>query len=109
LHLIKVLLLKFAISSRCMGALSHWTGYRTCLSDLRDLECVIFDSFFFCFLKVLEDLGANLVKPYKINDRLVDQTLDLKHGKSIRSFLMDKVSNGPFQPVSLPLVIATTI
>ncbi|KAI6002167.1 hypothetical protein EDD15DRAFT_1591562 [Pisolithus albus] len=39
------------------------------------------------------NLGANLVRPYKINDRMVNQTLELKHGKSVKAFTMDKVSN----------------
>lgn len=44
----------------------------------------------------IADLSAEAVKPYKVNDKLVNQVFDLKHGKSIRSFNMDKVSNGPF-------------
>ncbi|KAI6026028.1 hypothetical protein EDC04DRAFT_2721634 [Pisolithus marmoratus] len=42
------------------------------------------------------NLGANLVRPYKINDRTVNQTLELKHGKSVKGFTMEKVSNAPF-------------
>lgn len=52
----------------------------------------------------LEDLGVNLVKPYKINDRMVNQTLELQHGKSIKAFLMDKVSNSKIDSVRLLLV-----
>ncbi|KAL4076824.1 hypothetical protein V8B97DRAFT_1504104 [Scleroderma yunnanense] len=44
------------------------------------------------------NLGPNLVKPYKINERIVNQTLELKHGKSIKAFLMDKVSNSKIDP-----------
>ena len=44
-------------------------------------------------------LGANFTKPYKINDTMVNQTLDLKHGKSLKAFYMDKVSNAPFTQV----------
>jgi RNA polymerase-associated protein RTF1 len=47
-------------------------------------------------VKLRKDLSAEAVKPYKVNDKLVNQGFDLKHGKSIRSFNMDKVSNGPF-------------
>jgi len=43
------------------------------------------------------------VKPYKINDRTVNQTLELQHGKSIKAFLMDKVSNSKIDPVRLLL------
>ncbi|KAF8240544.1 plus-3-domain-containing protein [Tricholoma matsutake] len=42
------------------------------------------------------NLGADFVKPYKINDKTVNQALELRHGKSVRLFNMDKVSNGPF-------------
>ena len=47
-----------------------------------------------------KDLAVDLVKPYKINDRMVDQAFELKHGKSVKVFAMDKVSNGPFTDVS---------
>ncbi|KAG5649652.1 hypothetical protein H0H81_002686 [Sphagnurus paluster] len=43
------------------------------------------------------NLGANLVKPYQVNDKTSNQSLELKHGKSVRCFLMDKVSNAPFE------------
>ena len=42
----------------------------------------------------------NLVKPYKVNDVLTDQEFDLKHGKSTKTWPMDKVSNSPFTDVS---------
>ncbi|KAG1778705.1 hypothetical protein EV702DRAFT_1091252 [Suillus placidus] len=44
----------------------------------------------------IQNLGINLTKPYKINDITVNQTLELKHGKSLKAFHMDKVSNAPF-------------
>jgi len=47
-------------------------------------------------VKLWKDLSAETVKPYKVNDKLVNQSFNLKHGKSIKSFNMDKVSNGPF-------------
>jgi RNA polymerase-associated protein RTF1 len=50
-------------------------------------------------IKMLEDLGVDIVKPYMIDDKTVNQTFELKHGKSIRLFLMDKVSNSQFLPV----------
>ncbi|KAF5325313.1 hypothetical protein D9619_009790 [Psilocybe cf. subviscida] len=43
-----------------------------------------------------KDLAPNFVKPYKVNDTSIDQALELKHGKSTKTFLMDKVSNAPF-------------
>jgi len=42
------------------------------------------------------DLAPDFVKPYKINDQTINQAFELKHGKSVRTFNMDKVSNGPF-------------
>ncbi|TFK31406.1 hypothetical protein BDQ12DRAFT_694203 [Crucibulum laeve] len=44
----------------------------------------------------VKNLAADLVKPYKINDKTVNQAFELKHGKSVRNFTMDKVSNAPF-------------
>ncbi|KAA1472016.1 plus-3-domain-containing protein [Dentipellis sp. KUC8613] len=44
----------------------------------------------------IENLAVNLVKPYKINDQYSDQEFELKHGKSVKSFPMDKVSNSPY-------------
>ncbi|KAG0703565.1 hypothetical protein DFH29DRAFT_916098 [Suillus ampliporus] len=44
----------------------------------------------------IQNLGANLTKPYKVDDTMVNQTLELKHGKSLKAFNMDKVSNAPF-------------
>ncbi|KAG2159299.1 uncharacterized protein EDB93DRAFT_1114969 [Suillus bovinus] len=44
----------------------------------------------------IQNLGVNLTKPYKINDVTVNQTLELKHGKSLKVFHMDKVSNAAF-------------
>ena len=58
-----------------------------------------FPSTALALVKLWKDLSAETVKPYKVNDKLVNQVLDLKHGKSIRSFNMDKVSNGPFVEV----------
>jgi len=44
------------------------------------------------------NLGADLVKPYTIDDKTVNQTVDLRHGNSVKAFLMDKVSNSEFIP-----------
>jgi hypothetical protein len=51
-----------------------------------------------CSMFVL-DLGAELSKPYKVNNQLVNQTLELKHGMAVKAFQMDKVSNVGFQAV----------
>ncbi|KAK2460870.1 hypothetical protein APHAL10511_007340 [Amanita phalloides] len=44
----------------------------------------------------ISNLAVDLVKPYNVNNKTVDQAFELKHGKSVRVFTMDKVSNGPF-------------
>ncbi|OSX56775.1 hypothetical protein POSPLADRAFT_1062251 [Postia placenta MAD-698-R-SB12] len=35
-------------------------------------------------------------RPYKLNDKLYNKDFHLKHGQSLKNFLMDKVSNSPF-------------
>lgn len=45
------------------------------------------------------DISATTVKPYKVDDQLVNQELELKHGESIKRFPMDKISNGRFETV----------
>ncbi|KAJ3474574.1 hypothetical protein NLI96_g12382 [Meripilus lineatus] len=44
------------------------------------------------------NIGADLVKPYKVNAQTIDQTLELKHGAASKTWTMDKVSNSLFQP-----------
>ncbi|KII91654.1 hypothetical protein PLICRDRAFT_696659 [Plicaturopsis crispa FD-325 SS-3] len=51
------------------------------------------------------NLAADKVKPYKVNDKIVDQAFELKHGKSVRQFLMDKVSNTPFDAKEFDRVV----
>ena len=36
------------------------------------------------------------MKPYKINERTINQVLELKHGTAVKTWAMDKVSNAPF-------------
>ncbi|KAG6915157.1 hypothetical protein DXG01_012974 [Tephrocybe rancida] len=45
----------------------------------------------------ISNLGVDNVKTYRLNDKQADQALELKHGKSVKPFPMDKVSNSPFQ------------
>lgn len=45
------------------------------------------------------DLAPDLVKPYKVNEKTINQAFELKHGKSIKTFNMDKVSNASFMEV----------
>ncbi|PSR75690.1 hypothetical protein PHLCEN_2v8981 [Hermanssonia centrifuga] len=42
------------------------------------------------------NLGADVVKAYKVNSQMVNQQLELKHGASEKTFYMDKVSNSTF-------------
>jgi RNA polymerase-associated protein RTF1 len=86
-----------------MGAVPYWIrGWPTRISDMRDLECVLATLFMVRMaVKLLKDLGADFVKPYKINDKTVNQALELRHGKSVRLFNMDKVSNSAFLPVCI--------
>jgi len=44
----------------------------------------------------ITNLDHEPVKPYKINDKTVNQMIELRHGKSVRLFTMDKVSNSAF-------------
>jgi RNA polymerase-associated protein RTF1 len=46
-----------------------------------------------------KDLGADLVKPYKVNDVPVNQSIELKHGKSTKIWMMDKISNASWNDV----------
>ncbi|KAG6827815.1 hypothetical protein H0H92_010393 [Tricholoma furcatifolium] len=59
------------------------------------------------FQDYVQDLGADTVKPYRINDRQIDQTIELKHGKSLKPFPMDKVSNGGFTPKEFERLVKT--
>jgi hypothetical protein len=47
------------------------------------------------------DLGAELSKPYKVNDQPVNQLLELKHGNNLKLFPMDRVSNTEVTQVSI--------
>jgi len=51
----------------------------------------------------LQDLASELVKAYKVDDKEVNQALELKLSKSTRVYLMDKVSNSPFTLVRFSL------
>jgi Plus-3 domain len=54
----------------------------------------------FCqFINGFVDLAPDFVKPYKVNDKTMNQAFELRHGRSLKVFMMDKVSNGPFLEV----------
>ena len=42
------------------------------------------------------------VKNYQINDLVVNHVFELKHGKAVRAWPMDKVSDSPFTQVRHP-------
>lgn len=44
----------------------------------------------------ITDLVSESVKPYKVNERSVNQAVELKHGKSVKVFNMDRISNSTF-------------
>ncbi|KAG2007226.1 hypothetical protein CC2G_014939 [Coprinopsis cinerea AmutBmut pab1-1] len=44
----------------------------------------------------IQGIAPKPVKPYKVNDRLINQAVELKHGQSVREFSMDRISNSDF-------------
>jgi RNA polymerase-associated protein RTF1 len=46
-----------------------------------------------------EDLGADLVKPYPVNNQMMNQTLELRHGKAVKAWPMDRISDSQFTDV----------
>ena len=55
------------------------------------------------FVDVRAEVSSTTVKPYKVDDQLVNQELELKHGESTKRFPMDKISNGRFEQVRVTL------
>jgi RNA polymerase-associated protein RTF1 len=55
-----------------------------------------------------QGVSTQVAKPYKINNQSMNQILELKHGSSVKAFPMDKVSNAPFQQVSVRCAISYT-
>jgi hypothetical protein len=53
---------------------------------------------FLRFINGFVDLVPD-VKPYKVNDKTMNHAFELRHGRSSKVFMMDKVSNGPFLEV----------
>lgn len=97
-------------AQRGVGTISHWRRkWPTCLPHMRDNQCVVSLTLCAIVVEIFEDLGVDFVKPYKIDDKTVNQTFDLKHGKSVRSFLMDKVSNSLFLPVGAQFSLSSRV
>jgi hypothetical protein len=93
---------------RYMGEISYWAAdQRTaCVSDMPGQQCVRTNAFLLrvpntlTFASPFADLAPDFVKPYKINEKMINQAFELKHGKSIRTFNTDNMSNWPFAKVS---------
>ena len=69
--------------------------YRICQINSKELIGLLFGRFINGFV----DLAPDFVKPYKVNDKTMNQAFELRHGRSLKVFMMDKVSNGPFLEV----------
>ncbi|TFK29461.1 hypothetical protein FA15DRAFT_582199 [Coprinopsis marcescibilis] len=41
----------------------------------------------------VQELSPNPVKPYNVNDRMINLAVNLKHGKALKQFNMDRISN----------------
>ncbi|EIN14535.1 plus-3-domain-containing protein [Punctularia strigosozonata HHB-11173 SS5] len=54
----------------------------------------------------VQNLGADLVKPYRVNDVPVNQSIELKHGKSTKTWTMDKVSNADWNDREFDRLVA---
>ncbi|KAF9030347.1 hypothetical protein BDZ89DRAFT_985499 [Hymenopellis radicata] len=46
----------------------------------------------------VSSLSKDKVKPYRLDGIIADKGFELQHGKALKSFLMDKVSNANFSP-----------
>lgn len=59
-------------------------------------------------VETIVELGIDAVKPYKIDDKIIDRNFELKHGKSVKWFSMDKASNSEFLVVGSPFPLLVT-
>ena len=67
---------------------------------MRDIECVPLSSPLSLGSQLFhKDLAADLTKTYKIDDKNMNQAMELKIGRSVRVMTMEKVSNGAFTEV----------
>jgi hypothetical protein len=72
--------------------------YRACLVKSLCLPICLHSSHTY---RVVTDLGAQLVPPYKLEDEMVNQQLELAVGDSVKAVNMDRVSNAEITPVHL--------
>jgi len=95
-----------------MGTILGWKRRekeRKCISNMRNSEYVtrliseISRSTF-----TFQDLAGELVKAYKVDDKEMDQALELKLSKSTRVYPMDKVSNSSFTLVRFSPIDGTS-
>lgn len=82
-----------------IGQESNEAIYRIC----EITSACVLRYFLFASVEVLVGIGPDPVKPYKIDDKSINQLIELRHGKSMRLFTMDKVSNSAFLPVGAQL------
>ena len=73
---------------------------------MRNNECVYCIVPVVSSVEVLAGVSPDLVKPYKIDDKSINQLIELKHGKSVKLFMMDKVSNSVFNQVGAQLSLS---
>ncbi len=86
---------------RFMGSLLHRPGGRgKRISYLRSLKSDAFTRGVFAAFTRLPGLSKDKVKPYRLDGIIVDKGFELQHGKALKPFPMDKVSNADFSPVS---------
>jgi RNA polymerase-associated protein RTF1 len=50
-------------------------------------------------------MAPGVVKNYQINDLVVNRVFELKHGKALKAWPMDKVSDSPFTQVRHPVLV----
>lgn len=55
----------------------------------------------------ITNLGADLTKPYPMNDQIVNQLFELRHGKAIKEWPMDRTSNSAFLPHEFERLVKT--
>ena len=97
-----------------MGTILGWKRRekeRKCISNMRNSEYVtrlISEISRSISTSTSQDLAGELVKAYKVDDKEMDQALELKLSKSTRVYPMDKVSNSSFTLVRFSPIDGTS-
>ncbi|KZT28301.1 plus-3-domain-containing protein [Neolentinus lepideus HHB14362 ss-1] len=55
----------------------------------------------------ITNLGANLTKPYPMNNQMVNQLFELRHSKATKEWPMDRTSNSAFMPHEFERLLKT--